>query len=181
MFASIKNGCQFYYDHLPHDTMQTIGKSALYSFAGTVILVSGIEKKINLLLPLTTAAVAALASLIHALINPLFDGIFGDRKINMFREILKALLVDALTSAVFNKLTTGKVNWIALNLIGPLPLNFLKSYFGLIPAIMDWFDPVTGGQIRDALRYCGLIAEEGSNSIYITCNPNLIQVLTPTT
>lgn len=164
IFHPIVNACQYYYDHLPDDTFQTIGKSFLFSFSIGMILRNSTN---NYLQPIVAASVAALASLIHALMTPLFDAIFGDRKVNMFREGIKFWVVTAFANILREQMATGKVNLVAVPNVIPISLNFVKSSFNLYCDAADAMDPISANYLRSFMRNWGLIAEEGSNSTYL--------------
>lgn len=72
MFGAISNVCQSYYNDLPDNTLQTVGKSALFSYSINFILVKKpLAEPINLSRTIASAGIACLASLIHSLTNPL--------------------------------------------------------------------------------------------------------------
>jgi hypothetical protein len=175
MFSPVINLCQSYYHHLPDDTLQTVSKSAAFTFSIAFVLGSPkiAQDPINMLRPLVAAGIAALASLIHALMTPLFDGMFGDRKINFFRETIKWVIVSACTTLIVNKLLAAKIELVALPQYIPLSINYLKGALGTFPDMLELFDPQRATEIRDMLRPWGFIGEEGSNSIYIMPTLNL--------
>jgi hypothetical protein len=180
MFNPVINLGQSYYNHLPKDTLKTVGKSAAFTFSLTFFLRSGMKLdsnnaiiSINLLRPLAMAGIAALASLIHALMTPLFDGMFGDRKINLYRETMKWIVISACTTVIANKLLTTKTEFVALQLFLPLPINFFKSIYNTIANTIELFDPQAGTNLRNDFLSWGFAAEEGSNSIYIMPMANL--------
>jgi hypothetical protein len=173
MFSPVINICQSYYDHLPHDIVQTVSQSALYSFTITLLISNRSARagSFNLLLPIVPAGIAALTSLVHALLTPLFDGIFGDRKVKFHREIIKWFCVSACTSIIVSKLSTNKIDLVALQFFLPASVNcLLKSNFGASLEFMECVDPQAANKVRDILRPWGVLPEEGSNSIYLMGN-----------
>jgi hypothetical protein len=172
MFNPVINSCQFYYDHLPHDIVQTVSKSALYSFTIALVISnkSARADSFNLLIPITSAGIAALASVVHAILTPLFDGIFGDRKVQFHREFIKWFCVSACTSVIVNKLSINKIDLVALHFFLPASVNFMKSNCGASLEFMECVDPQAANKLRDILRPWGVLPEEGSNSIYLIGN-----------
>lgn len=178
VFQSIKNVCQAYYNDLPNDTFQTIGKSALFSFTVTLLLTNSLRKlndaPINFARPLVAAGVAVTASLIHALTTPIFNYIFGDKETKIYREVLKYFINLSCTYLIFNRLTPYKTHAFALNVFQAWSLNFLKSICEVAPAIIDAVEshllqrqPIIGDVIRNiVLQPLGVKIEQDSNSTY---------------
>jgi hypothetical protein len=178
MIASFNNVCQNYYNHLPANTVRSVGQSALFSFSACFLFVTLPQgnqagQMSNLLRPIVVAGIAALASSIHALMNPLFEFIFGDPQIKAYREGIKWVVVSTLTSIVIARLTNTQFDLRAIQLILPLSLNFIRGFWSSIPDSFELFDPDAFG-IRERFESIGLLPTAGSNSIYLMFNHMVI-------
>ncbi len=170
MIQAIGDICHYYYDNIPSDTFQTVCKSAIYSYTFSVLLANKPaqwEAGINLALPLASAGVAALASLIHALTTPLFNAIFGDKEVYVHREWIKQFTNMTIKTGIVAYLTSTKVSFVAHNL-GPPSFHLLTSLCKCIP---DAYDRTGLNDLADKarafFRTIHLYPEAGSNAIYL--------------
>ncbi len=180
MFNVIKNGCQFYYDNIPVNTVPTICKSAIYAFSVNLILVNSLFRPYNavtgqphaleLARPVLSAAVCSLASLIHALITPIFHVAFGDNQVTLPREFMKNLITLGCTYQLTTSIAAFKTYWAALSIFELGSLNFIGTWFKfattaftqhLIPPLFPMQNV-----IDQCLDYVGLLPRSGDNSVY---------------
>ncbi len=181
MFEAIGRVCKGYYDELPSDILQKVGKSGLYSFTVVFIRVPKGENWWNVRDPLFAAGITALASLIHGLTIPIFNKIFGNNELKFHQETIKQLVVCYLTFVLINYITTSKVNLLSVKVFQMMSTNFLKTLLNIYPASCDWLDahffPNQGyhemaQKLRTILRLIGLGMEpRGESSIYFACAP----------
>lgn len=172
MFDAVQQKFNDYYDQIPPNTLQTVAKSALYSF--TVALFIPVEITIatpyNLVRHLGVAGTAALASLIYALVTPIFNSIFGDNRGLFHREFMKLMVINALTSISINYMTASKIDLHAMAWLPLLNFNCLAS---LCNAPLDIVAPI-GGQLvsefKDYLNTLGLFVKPGSGTVFLALN-----------
>ena len=185
MFGVVSNACQSYYDDLPDNTLQTVGKSALLSFSLSLMFKDKLVGEINLSQPLASAEIASLASLIYSLTNPIFNKIFGDNNLHFHRELIKAFVNMAIASTLVMYITAGKVDFAAFQWLSGLPVNLIFGQLNDIPTLMDWIEGMTfpnfnpqdpntsGNRIRILASHFGLNAVPGAGSVYWTTNVRL--------
>lgn len=170
MIQAFGNACHYYYDNLPSDTFQTVCKSAIYSYTFSVLWANDMRKweaGINLALPLASAGVAALASLIHALTTPLFNAVFGDKEVYFHREWIKQFTNMTIKAGVIAYFTSTKVNFVVHNL-GPPSFHLATSLLKCLPDMYDWIGlDDLANQFRTLFRTLHLYPEAGSNAIYL--------------
>ena len=176
MFEAIGGACQYYYDEFPKEVVPTVCKSALFSFTATLIYTSyPSNSALNVARALFAAGLAALASLVHALITPLFKGVFGNN-FKFIQEYFKFIFVGISLSILVDNFTNSKVNLYAVKMIPLLSLNFLKSIPYSVLNFSEWLNEHMGNNpnfrqendlIRAKLRAFGF-EFEGFNSIYFT-------------
>jgi len=160
MFDMIQQRCLSYYDEIPVDTFPTIAKSAIFSFTITIIMPRLLSNRdlrfvyIEEYTPaLITAGLAAVATLVHAILSPIFNRAFGNNsQINVNQELMKYLLVTALTGVCLSYARNQRIRYF-------VSINLVKSllYFGV--------------QIRPYLGHIanrlGVNSPDGSNSTYL--------------
>ena len=167
---AIYDKCQDYWDQIPDDTLPKMAKSALFTFTVTFVFSKKIPTEpYNLGRPLFAAGVATLASLIYALTTPIFNMIFGDDRFQLHLEFIKQVVNIALSSLLISYLTAGKINVLALPLIGSLSINLIKSLVDFIPfAAENWFnDPVLADEIREIYKKWWIDSQVGTSSVFI--------------
>lgn len=130
----IKNCCTSYYEQIPQDTLFAIGQSAIYSFSITLLL----QPSSSLVRPLYSAGLAALATLIYSVTNPIFNHIFQDNKYVSHREVTKYMITMVLTQVLVNTFTPFKVAFLK-GADSNLPKFFLLSN----TVIKVWLDVYT--------------------------------------
>jgi hypothetical protein len=168
MLDAITQRCQNYYNQIPADTIPKVAKSALYSFSiGVIYVTTGSVETLDIARPLFHAGVAALASLIYALANPLFNLTFGDREVYLHREILKLSVVSSLTAVSVCCLTASKINLTAIPLLSLIPVNAMKAYLDLYPIIFGWFNPAFTSRMRNIYQGWGIQVEKDSSSVFL--------------
>ncbi len=129
-----------YYDALPQKTLETVAQSALFSFSATLFLTSTMNGKVDMTAPLINAAVASLASTIHALMTPLFDKIFNSSQLNWMHEFAKSSVVGFLASSIASYALTSKVDLTAFKFFYLISANSLLTLWmnaPNTPAIKD--------------------------------------------
>jgi hypothetical protein len=168
MVNAIFSYCNDYYDQIPPDTLPKVVRSAAYTFTFTCIQSGLSNSSFNLARPLFAAGAASLASLIYALTVPLFNMAYRDNRVLFQREFVKQYVNMALTSLALEYITTGKVNLVAINLLGSFSCNLMLGIFEMVPTFADWIgDPNAANEIRQGLKYMGLDAVPGSSSVFI--------------
>lgn len=203
LLNTIANGCQFYYDNIPVNTASTICKSTIYSFAVSFILINNsyifydLATKqalpLDLARPFLSAAVAGLASTIHALITPIFNCAFGNNQVTYPKELIKYLVTIGLTYHLTASYTAFKTYWSMVSIFEMFSLNCLGSFFKMMlkvqyfmnnsminPIKSYFYGPLTPQQlhiqqinwvshqqdIETGLDYLGLNPQNGENSVY---------------
>lgn len=127
VLAAVRQAADSYYQALPERVFSTVAKSAIYTFSAAILFTVSREKGIDLLRPLAKAAAAAVASLIHALMTPLFNKIFETQKAESLHELAKMGVVEILASAVVEFAMTSKVNLAAFRFIPCISSNWFYS------------------------------------------------------
>ncbi len=180
MFDAIKRGCQYYCDNIPNNTIHTVCKSALYSFTITFIMANGSYKQrvdlvtkealpLELTRPYLAAAVAAIASTIHAFMTPFFHLACGDKEIKLHREIAKGMVVSALTYHLTASMAVFKAHWIAVSAFDMVPFNVIGSIINSYKDFIKWIDPQIDFAWLDKIQnVLGLDPQAGDNSAYTT-------------
>jgi hypothetical protein len=119
--------------------------------------------------PLKRAAIAACASLIHALITPFFNDMFGDDEIIFHREVLKSIVSLSISLPLIQYATASKVELLAQEFC---QIIFVSSAVSSIRAGFDIGNflapnPLFHAGAINMLRSWGLYAEAGTNSTYV--------------
>jgi hypothetical protein len=172
MFDAISKKCTEYYNQIPSDTFSKMGRSAIYSFSATYLFIRPTTKNypdnFNLSICLVSAGLAALASLIYALTNPLFNMIFGDNRHLVHREFMKWFVNIGISTILFQYATAAKVNLLSVYLLINIPSNLFLSAFESIVVFIEWCgDQNEANRMRQAFRSFGLYPEPGSSSSFI--------------
>lgn len=158
MIQSMNQVCQNYYDNLPSDTIKIAAKSALFSFITSVCIVAITTKPnqpVDLARSALAATIAATATIIHALTQPIFNYLF-DQKLNSsdsYVEFIRVLYDIIFTHVLVNNLTAFKINLI--NTIIPsgenfviLPSNLIRISLDLgVKCVSAAIDPALANQI----------------------------------
>lgn len=174
MLDAIIEPFQNYYKELPDNTWTCVGRSAMFSFVASVVLARGNMPKIfqssfeEFRYPLFAATCAAVASLIHGLMTPLFNRLFGDDDQNQYhREFIKMVIdISLLKFALLA--SSGYVEELALR-VKMISLNWIKASVALSCDIFDFVQVPTQTVRQWFLRY-GCISEPNSSSTYfVTC------------
>ncbi len=91
--------CHGYYKEIPGDSLQKMALSAIGSFTVTYLFLKDVPgQPYNVATPLAAGGVAFLASMVYSLTTPLFNKIFGNKKIGFYQELIKQVITVALTS-----------------------------------------------------------------------------------
>jgi hypothetical protein len=108
MLDAIRQMGTRYYNSLPssRQILYSMGTGAALSFAATALLCRKPGGLIDLNPVFTAAAVAATASLVHALATPLFQDVFGDARYSTL-ELAKMMIVNVTTSALMHAISSG--------------------------------------------------------------------------
>ena len=168
---------QDYYNEIPDNTMVCVGTSAVFSFVVAIITHKGtsIAKVFQSSLedfrrPLFAATCAAMASLIHGLMTPFFNRIFGDNDQNkILREVFKwwfdvSLLKLSLLTVV------GDVEEISAR-ITFVAIGFFRAAMALSSDFADLFVPPTptSPSLKPFFQRWGLLDPNSSNSYLAVC------------
>jgi hypothetical protein len=169
VFAAATRGFHFYWDNIPDDTVITVGQSALYTFAICLIFRNPTyfshTGTTDLNPAFKAAGIAACASLVHALVTPIFNYLFGDNEILPHREYLKRLTVVIIVILSVQYATTSKINLVVKDFFRLFPLSLVPSTLRVVGAIVDYLRGVpTGTMFPPTSRF---YAQPGSNSIYL--------------
>lgn len=172
MLDGIKQIAQDYYDQIPNNTLRTIGKSAFFSFCASVFIEgTGINKTLTMSLydrPLMAAGLAAVAAFVHALLTPIFNALFENkREVRFLQEVIKhAIEVSIMRLCVYN-VTAQKVNLLGENGFDFTSVNLLKSMCHIGPDFISLFDPITSLKISQFLDQWGINTPDGENTTFI--------------
>lgn len=126
----ITQKCQSYYDNLPEAILPSIGQSAGFSFAVGIVFSAAGGGLTDLSRPLLHGGVAAIASIIHALLTPLFNQIFGPSRTDKpLNEFVKSCSVAAIASAIMGLSLESKLQLTAFKLYYLISLNSFNAWF----------------------------------------------------
>lgn len=169
VFAAATRACQFYWDNIPVDTAVTVGKSALYTFGIYLIFRNpnyfSHTAKTDLNPAFKAAGLAALASLVHSLVTPIFNCIFGDDEIIFYRECLKRLTVITIVLLSIQYATTSKINLVIQDFFRLFPLSLVYSALRLGGDLIDHLKGESEGTaFPSSSRF---YAKAGTNSVYL--------------
>ncbi|WP_068470208.1 hypothetical protein [Candidatus Protochlamydia phocaeensis] len=88
MITGLQQGFLSYANQIPRNSLRTVGRSAVFSFTASVILVHlNPQAGVNLARPVVAGVTAALAATIHALLIPVFNYIFSSES-TWYKELL---------------------------------------------------------------------------------------------
>ncbi len=178
----IQNFCQNYYQEIPKDTFQKVGRSAIYSFSIALVLSNGQQfikpetvktVSINFARPLLLTSVAVTSSLVYALTTPLFNKIFGDDEIVFHRECIKYCVHLSCSYILLTHLTTFNTHSIGVAVINAIPVNLFLAEFDLLPLAVEKLDAFgittnMATDIRNIYRMLGIDVQKNANSLYLT-------------
>lgn len=162
-----------YYNELPDNTFTCVGRSALFSFVASVILNRGTMPSIfrssveEFRGPLFAATCAAVASLIHGLMTPLFNKLFGDDDQNkVHRELIKNIASICLLKLSLLAVA-GNVEELAARIFF-IPINYLRSMpLSAVDIIEALGSPPSAG-VRQWCHDWGLATAPNSSCTYFT-------------
>lgn len=172
MFNAITQRMQDYYDQIPCNTLSTIAKATTFSFAAALNC-EGIDNNKTSIdvyaTPLLAAGVGALATLIHALMTPIFNAAFeNDHQVIVYQECIKSMVTIGLTRFLVSYATGQKVDLLANTVLALLSTNLMKSLFHLVPQTLFWLgDPIAARSVRNQLSSWGLDTPDGANTTYL--------------
>ena len=168
MLTDIHQRLNAYYDKIPSNTLVTIAKSAVFSFSVNVMTGGISNSSLNTYSqPLMAAGIAALASLIHALMSPVFNSIFqNDHQTTFRQEWIKSLVSVGLTGFSLSYATNGKIDLLTQQVFSLISLNLLKSILHLPLYVLS---PIEAKKGEDWLIKYGLSTSDGANNTYIVC------------
>lgn len=107
MFNTIRQMGVDYYNSLPKAIVSTIGASVILSSGLTVLLCRRSQGVVDFNQSLMAAAVAATASVIHAVTTPLFKFIFGSLHGTWPVELIKMGFITLITSFLIQAVSSG--------------------------------------------------------------------------
>lgn len=116
----IKQTWDSYYNELPTHILPQIAKSACFTFTISIFLSRG--ETFDLRNPILKAGIAAIASMIHAVLTPMFNHILAHASLqhaslNPFAETVKSTITAVIASAV-----------VGVGLQSSLQLSAFKMY-----------------------------------------------------
>ncbi|MCE2982174.1 MAG: hypothetical protein LW832_01285 [Parachlamydia sp.] len=162
---------------LPSNIVPSMGRSALYSFTASLIFVNGgLAPLKNMQQPLISACVAAIASLLHALLTPFFNYIFDNENIRWYQEPIKLFIGILAMDRLVAGTLPGKLHFFSKRLFQSR-LLFLSSN-DLIKTAADFSVPVLNWTIgwragSDPYQLKNWLAERGvdfttkSNAVFL--------------
>lgn len=171
MLDAIIEPVKNYYNELPDNTMYCVGRSAVFSFVVSVLLKRGSPPEIfqssleDFRRPLFASGCAAAASLIHGLMTPFFNRLFGDDDQNKVHREFITFIVDISLVKLSILTTSGNVGEVAAK-IGFGSINWFKSLVFTFSNFCDWLIPVP----PYLTQYChdwGLASDPNSSSTYL--------------
>jgi hypothetical protein len=168
----VSDSCDFYYRSLPKDTGAAVLRSGVLTFTVAVIRLSVSDNK-SLVRPAVAGAVAATASLIHALTQPLFVHMFADDEVKFEREFIKSFFVFSCTYALLNNFSAFKADLVSLTLVfNTVPVHLIKAEFDLAPRLFDFIGANdVAKDVRELYDYVGLGIDKEANSAYYSWLP----------
>lgn len=179
MLNPIQQLCAGYWDELPSNIVKNASQSAIYSFAVNVLWSQrGWEKiylylkdpvsRFNVLDPFTTAGIAAFSALIYSFATPIFNRIFGDNKVVIYREMMKELVCVISSSVLVSYALASRVNFSAFVIFRFISSNVCKAYLDFIPTLLNAINDSTRLKvIREFYDTLGIQAVPGSSSIFL--------------
>ncbi|CUI16190.1 hypothetical protein PNK_0562 [Candidatus Protochlamydia naegleriophila] len=139
---AISNQIQSYYASLPSNTGAAACRSALYTFTAALLTANSWEQA-QFNQPLRMGVIAALASVIHALIVPLFNRLFGHGEVRWYQEGLKLAINLTIIQAFFKTSAMLKIDCMSRLVFHKRPLyvfsSTMLSFAGdLSTLILNW-------------------------------------------
>lgn len=103
MLDTIKRMASDYYDAIPNDIPRTVSSSALFSFTVSILFTKRPDGVIDISRAFIAAGVAATASIIHALVTPMFKELLGPvwHK-NSFAQLAQMTCVNVIASGLMH-------------------------------------------------------------------------------
>ena len=172
-FDALTQPFRSYYHQLPENTGPSIGRSALYSFTISLLVVNFKSFR----QPLISAGAAAAAALVHALATPFFNFVFGNNEFRWYQEGFK-LTIDALLVHQILHLTSGgsKIKFLSKRILKS-PFIFLPSTHlvkiaadlsvPLLNWTVGWWDPARAQGVKQWLVERDVDFTTRSNAIFI--------------
>ncbi len=170
MFNDITQRMEAYYDEIPSNTFPTIAKAIVFSFTVTLFSQGQVEGAgLDFYArPLIAAGIGAVATLIHALVTPIFNAAFeNNHQVILYQELVKTGIVVGLTRILACCVTGQRVDILATTKLSMLSTNLIKSLFHLLPQMYSYIDPAVTFEARDILNSWGLDTPHGANSTYL--------------
>lgn len=127
MLNAIKQKADDYYNALPNNISKTVVASALFSFTISILFAKKPDGIVDISRAMTASAIAGTASLIHAIVTPIFKEILGSWHVDYIGQWLQMSFVTVTTSALLH--AVSKTPSMTFPIYSAVSMNWFRALF----------------------------------------------------